>query len=220
LKNLAKLPGGLYSGLGNRVFEGSLMGGSYLVASRIAKASLLKTLPNTPKLTALLVGGIAGGLAQSVIMTPCNRVLTHTHDQKESTVKAIKSIYKKAGFQGYYAGFGAVCARQITNWGSRTTFTELARTTLGLSQYGLAGEVASGIVAGVAACWNTPLETLRVSRQVDASNGRVDRSYGDYVKESIAKGGVGDLFKGVRPRCLQSVWQTVWMVVVPNVMGF
>lgn len=39
--------------------------------------------------------------------------------------------------------------RQATNWASRAGLTEIARTTLGMSQWGVLGEIGSGILGGV-----------------------------------------------------------------------
>jgi len=40
-----------------------------------------------------------------------------------------------------------------------------------------------------------------------------------YWQELIDADGLPGLFRGITPRALQAVWQTVFLVVVPNIMG-
>ena len=112
-----------------------------------------------------------------------------------------------------------MAARQATNWASRSVFTEICRSSLNLSRFGTAGEIASGVIGGVSSCWNTPLETVRVLMQRDASNGLSDKPFRTYVREIVDEDGVPGLYRGVSPRALQATWQTVFMVVVPNILG-
>ena len=112
-----------------------------------------------------------------------------------------------------------MCARQASNWASRSCFTEIARTSLKLSNYGMLGEIGSGVIGGIGSCWNTPIETIRVLMQRDVTMGKETKSFGEYWNDMVAEQGYPGLFRGVTPRGIQAIWQTVFMVVVPNMMG-
>lgn len=81
------------------------------------------------------------------------------------------------------------------------------------------GEIASGAMGGVGSCWNTPIETIRVLQHRDVAKGKKPESMGTYWNEIVAKDGYQGLFRGVTPRAVQAIWQTVFLVVVPNMMG-
>jgi len=118
-----------------------------------------------------------------------------------------------------YFGMGPMCLRQASNWASRSGFTEIARTNLRMSQYGVWGEIGSGIIGGVGSTWNTPIETIRVLMQKDVSQGRNTQPFMQYYKDVKEDQGYPGLFRGWTPRTIQAVWQTVFMVVVPNMLG-
>lgn len=76
---------------------------------------------------------------------------------------------------------------------------------------GVFGEVTSGLAAGAVSTWNTPLENLRIRKQ--AAPGK---TYRECWREMRAEGGE---FRSVGVRMLQSAQLTVWLVVLPNIMG-
>lgn len=212
----------LWAGTESRVVEGALMGGIFLIASQAVKTrALVMGLPPT---MAALAGGLVGGLAQSIVMTPCSLLFTsvNLHRGKpgfESASSVARRIIQENGIAGMYSGLGPMALRQATNWASRTTFTEIARTSLKMSQYGMLGEIGSGVFGGICACWNTPIETVRVLTQRDFSGGHTPKPFMTYVNDVVEENGFQGLFRGVSVRSVQAVWQTVFMVVVPNIMG-
>lgn len=109
--------------------------------------------------------------------------------------------------------------RQASNWASRAGFTEVARTTFKMTQYGMIGEIGSGVIGGLGSCWNTPIETIRVFMQRDISMGNRKKTFGQYWDDIVERDGFQGLFRGVTPRGIQAIWQTVFMVVVPNMIG-
>ena len=83
----------------------------------------------------------------------------------------------------------------------------------------MVGEIGSGIIGGIGSCWNTPIETIRVFMQRDISMGVPKKSFGQYWDGIVKRDGYPGLFRGVTPRGIQAIWQTVFMVVVPNMLG-
>jgi len=202
-----------WKGTPSRTVEGALMGAIFLAGSAAARNQVLRVRPHSRNLAAL-AGGLVGGVAQAFIMTPAGLVFTAVNSSEDevSSAKIVSDIMEKRGPLGLFAGFNAMALRQATNWASRSTFTEIARTNLRMTQYGLIGEIGSGIIGGLGSTWNTPVETLRVFKQRDIAQG-IERPYCEYIDEIMAEGGYPNLFRGVTPRAIQAVWQTVFMVV-------
>ena len=214
----------LWAGTPSRTIEGSLLGAIYLLFSTVTKRQV-KAMGGSPTVAALC-GGLVGGVAQSIVMTPAGMVFTSLNlnrgkpgFENDNAWRVTKRIVKEKGVRGMYAGVGPMALRQATNWASRSCFTEIARTTFKLSQYGMMGEIGSGIIGGVGSCWNTPIETIRVLMQADVSAGRPTKTFMGYWDSIVETQGYEGLFRGVTPRAIQAVWQTVFMVVVPNILG-
>ena len=209
--------GSLWSGTPSRTLEGALMGAMFLVGSTATKQQVLKI--GGSKTVAALAGGIVGGVVQSIVMTPAGLIFTSLNMNKgkkgyenDTAITVAKRVIADKGVLGLYTGGGAMALRQASNWASRSMFTEICRTNLKLSRFGLAGEIASGAIGGVGSCWNTPIETVRVLMQRDAALGNPSRAYMDYARDILDTKGPQGLFVGVTPRAIQAIWQTVFMV--------
>lgn len=214
----------LWSGTPSRTIEGALLGAVFLVGSAATKKQVLAM--GAGKNVAALAGGVVGGMAQAVVMTPAGMVFTSLNVnkgkpgyEKDNAITVAKRIIREKGVEGMFVGATPMALRQSSNWASRGLFTELCRTNLKLSRYGLIGEIGSGVIGGVGSCWNTPIETVRVLMQRDVGCGIPPKTFGQYVEDEMERGGVPALFRGVTPRAVQAVWQTVFMVVVPNLLG-
>jgi hypothetical protein len=225
LTNIVKDGGvfALWTGTQSRIIEGALVGGVFMVASTVVKGKIL-AMGGSPTLSALLAG-LSGGVAQSIVMTPAGMVFTSLNVNRgkeyknDNAITITRRIVKEKGITGMYGGGGAMCLRQATNWASRAGFTELARTTFRLSEYGLLGEIGSGVIGGLGSCWNTPIELARMRAQRDISMSREPSTIIAYWKETINDEGVSGLFRGLTPRAMQAIWQTCFMIVVPNLLG-
>jgi Mitochondrial carrier protein len=195
-----------------------------MLGSVLTKTQLKKM--GAPPTVAALAGGLVGGVAQAVIMTPAGLVFTALNNDRqtgtahrETTWGVVTRVVREKGVAGMFAGGRPMCIRQATNWASRSGFTEIARSVLRLSDYGLLGEIGAGAIGGVGSCWNTPIETIRVYTQRDVSQGKEPKAMAQYWDEIVSESGYPGLFRGVTPRAIQAIWQTVFLVVVPNLMG-
>jgi hypothetical protein len=203
--------------------EGALVGGLFLWSSRLTKARLIKVGAGTE--VAALAGGLVGGVMQAIVMTPAGMVFTSLNCNKgkkgyenDTAASVTRRIVREKGIRGMYYGGGPMALRQASNWASRAGLTEIARSSLGLSKMGLLGEIFSGILGGLGSCWNTPVEFARMKTQRDVSSGKHPQSMLGYWTETIQDEGWTGVYRGVTPRALQAIWQTCFMVVVPNVM--
>lgn len=129
-------------------------------------------------------------------MTPAGMVFTSLNVNKnkpgfenDNALTVCRRIVKEKGLGGMFVGGGPMAVRQASNWASRSCFTEIARTTFRMSEYGLLGEIGSGIIGGVGSCWNTPVETARVLIQKDASAGKEPKSFAGYTKDIYSEEG-------------------------------
>lgn len=213
----------LWSGSSTRCIEGALVGALFMLGSTLTKQQL-RAMGVDPTLTAL-GGGLVGGIAQAIVMTPAGMVFTSLNIQRsagntsENALTVTRRIINERGPRGMYSGFQPMALRQASNWASRAGLTEVARSVLGLQRYGLIGEIGSGVLGGVGSCWNTPIELSRVLMQRDLSVGLPTKTIMGYWREAYEKEGAPGLFRGVSPRALQAIWQTCFLVVVPNLMG-
>ena len=224
----------LWTGTSSRTIEGAFVGAMFMLGSTLTKRQLL--VWGTSRTTAALAGGLVGGVAQAIVMTPAGLIFTalNNNSQKspkssksksskqqksENAIQIVRRVVQEKGIWGMYAGMKPMCIRQATNWASRAGFTEIARTSLQLSQYGLIGEIVAGTIGGVGSCWNTPIETIRVYIQRDVSQGIQVKTMTQYWDAIVDESGYPGLFRGVTPRAIQAIWQTVFLVVVPNLMG-
>ena len=211
----------LWSGTESRTIEGALAGAFHLIGSEAMKKRVLAM--GGSKNLAALSGGLVGGAAQAIVLTPAGIILTSLNVNKgksgyenDNTINVAKRIVREKGVQGMYIGAGPIAARQASNWASRSLFTEICRNNFKLSRFGMIGEIGSGVIGGIGSCWNTPIETVRVIMHKDLSEGKPLKTFGGYVNAQMQEGGIPALFRGVSPRALQAIWQTVFMVVVPN----
>jgi len=216
--------GNLWTGTPSRTVEGALMGAIFMLGSTVTKKQVL--LLGASKTIAALAGGLVGGVAQSIVMTPAAMVFTSLNlnrgkkgYENDNAITVAQRIIKEKGLRGMFIGAGPMATRQATNWASRSCFTEIARTTFRMSNYGLVGEFGSGVLGGLGSSWNTPVETIRVLMQMDVGAGRPPKSSREYWDAVVKEQGYIGLFRGVTPRAIQAVWQTLFLVVVPNLLG-
>eukprot|EP00548_Thalassiothrix_antarctica_P002712 CAMPEP_0194130950 /NCGR_PEP_ID=MMETSP0152-20130528/1834_1 /TAXON_ID=1049557 /ORGANISM="Thalassiothrix antarctica, Strain L6-D1" /LENGTH=343 /DNA_ID=CAMNT_0038825593 /DNA_START=95 /DNA_END=1126 /DNA_ORIENTATION=+ len=214
----------LWAGSFSRTIEGILLGAFFLLGSNAAKKQVFAM--GGSKTAAALAGGLVGGLAQAVVMTPAGMVFTSLNLNRgkkgyedDNFLTVTKRIYQERGLNGMFCGGGPMAMRQATNWMSRSCFTEIARTTFRMSEFGLLGEIGAGAIGGIGSCWNTPIETIRVYLQADVGAGKDAKTPVEYWNDIVEEQGYSGLFRGVTPRGIQAIWQTVFMVTVPNLLG-
>lgn len=214
LRYLLGCPGGwrnLYQGWQARGVEAALQGGFFLVGAEAGKAAF----KGAPSLVRALGTGAAGGLAQSVIMTPTTLLVTAAVRGEGSAFETAKKIYGEEGALGFTRGGAALTLRQISNWSTRAFFTKLADQTLPRYITGTARGLASGVVGGVGGCWNTPLEVARVNNQARLGDKNAIGTMVDIARQD----GPQELYRGVLPRMLQSSTQTIFQIVIPTLMA-
>ena len=137
----------------------------------------------------------------------------------------IRRTYAAHGLKGFYPGGTAIALRQMTNWASRQGFTEWARDGAKKALHGGAlgadyktakltnvQEIGTGIVGGALACWNHPIEVARIEAQARANSGQPHLGMGGIWAMIVREQGPAGLFKGLVPRMLLGVWQSVCMV--------
>jgi len=204
------------------ILHSALQGALFLAGSLGTKRIILANGGSST--LAAQCGGFVGGIVQTLIMTPAGMIFTSLNVNKdipgyehENAWLVTKRIMKQTGIRGMYVGIIPMMIRQSTKWATRAGLTEIARAQF--QSNGLLGELASGIVGGVGSCWNTPVETVRVLMHQDLSRGNEVKPILAYVNCILEKDGVPGLFRGVTPRCIQAVWLTAFMIVVPNVLG-
>jgi hypothetical protein len=143
-----------------------------------------------------------------------------------STSTLIRETYSAKGVRGFYPGGSAIAFRQATNWASRQGLTEGVRIGWRRHKYGSPDarltpneEVLAGVVGGAMSCWNHPFEVARIEMQARASSGQTHLSMLQVFRLVVNEHGPAGLFKGVVPRVGLGIWQAIFMVSLPNVIG-
>jgi len=173
------------------------------------------------------LAGAGGGAAQTVVIAPLTFIVTasvtgkpRADGTRESLSSIVARTYKTAGVRGFYPGGTAIALRQITNWSGRQGFCELSRDGVRKVMHGGAKdakltpgqEIVAGIIGGTLACWNHPIEVARIEAQARANAGEKGASMLGIWRDIVRERGPAGLFKGIVPRALLGVWQTLCMV--------
>ncbi|KAJ2902242.1 hypothetical protein GGI21_004579 [Coemansia aciculifera] len=172
-----------------------------------------------------LFGGVAGGVAQAyTTMGFCTFMKTVEVTRHKavgasvSTWRIAYDVFQREGIRGLNRGVSAVALRQMTNWGSRFGISRVTEsifrgkdTSRKLTNM---ERLASSTIGGALACWNQPLEVIRVEMQsqtkvADRPENMNLLSTARYIYQ---KNGFMGFYRGVTPRVGLSVYLTVCMV--------
>ena len=90
---------------------------------------------------------------------------------QKSTLTIAGEILKRDGIRGINKGVNAVALRQMTNWGSRLGIARVVESTIqSFRTYEIRGQKLStgerliaSVIGGALACWNQPIEVIRVN---------------------------------------------------------
>lgn len=174
------------------------------------------------------VAGAGGGVAQTVVMSPCTFVITSlvTGSSRDATISTIiRNTFRNNGLRGFYSGASAIAFRQATNWASRQGITEFVRGQMKKRARYRSGqgqcdnpkltvrdEAIAGIMGGALSTWNQPFEVARITMQSTVNEGGPRRSLSMTLIHVIKTDGFFALYKGIIPRIGLGVWQTLFMV--------
>ncbi|ORZ37432.1 mitochondrial carrier domain-containing protein, partial [Catenaria anguillulae PL171] len=172
-----------------------------------------------------LLGGVGGGLAQAyTTMGFCTfmktvEVTRHKDPTAaKSTWTVAADVFRKEGIRGLNKGVSAVAVRQMTNWGSRlgiSRFTEkLMKGDDKNRKLSVSERIMSSVIGGALACWNQPIEVIRVEMQsaAKAANRPEKLNIWTTAKYIYQNNGMLGFYRGVTPRIGLSVYLTVCMV--------
>ena len=217
--------GAFWKGFSPKMIEAFLKGG-ILLYSKEAIIKISKGL-GAGEVTAGLVGGFGGGVAQVTVLGPCTFLVTAavTGDKGISTMDRVKSTYAKSGIGGFYRGGTALMLRQGSNWASRQGFTDAIRIQMKVRLHNdknyklsVGEEALAGIIGGALSTWNQPFEVMRIEAQANAAKGLPPANIFHTTSLIIKESGFAGLFKGVIPRMGLCIAQTLFMVTVPKLL--
>lgn len=224
--------GAFWSGWQPKMVESFLKGGILLFTKEaIIRAA---TTAGLDEVSAGLIGGFGGGVAQVTVMGPCTFLVTAAvmGDKSVSLWQRTKATYLKSGIGGFYHGGTALIMRQGTNWASRQGFTDIVRNffkrrhiegnadDVDLKTVKLAvwEETLSGTIGGALSTWNQPFEVMRIEAQGNAARGGVPKSFAATFQHIVKESGYAGLFQGIIPRMGLCIAQTLFLVTVPHLL--
>ena len=231
---LAQACGRLYSMRGIQSFwqglvpwawiEAVTKGGVLLFAQNEITNAAQSAGANTSLAGAL--GGMGGGVCQAyTTMGFCTfmKTVEVTRTKVQSgpqigTLTVAGNIIREEGLLGMYKGVNAVALRQATNWGSRFGFSRVVESLIRgnqkdrkLSKF---ERLMSSAIGGGLACWNQPIEVIRVEMQsmAKADDRPKSMSIGSTARYIYQTNGLRGFYRGVTPRIGLSVYLTSVMV--------
>ena len=222
--------GAFWSGWQAKAVESFLKGG-VLMFSKEAIIRGCKSMGSSD-LSAGLVGGFGGGVAQVVVVGPCTYLVTAsvTGDKSISLGTRIAQTYQRSGIGGFYKGGTALMLRQGSNWASRQGLTDAIREYMKsrrAHQFGgdtkrvqlsTLEEATAGIIGGALSTWNQPFEVMRIEAQAAGAKGLPSMNIVQTARHIVSESGVQGLFQGIMPRMGLCIWQTLFMVTVPYLL--
>eukprot|EP01035_Chromulina_nebulosa_P020319 gene20319-26376_t len=217
--------GAFWKGWQPKMIESALKGG-ILLYSKEALIRFSKSF-GLSDLSASLIGGFGGGVAQVTVLGPCTFLVTAavTGDKSVSIIQRATQTYKTQGIGGFYHGGTALMLRQGSNWASRQAITELVRGQFKArhknpekAKLSILEEAVSGIIGGALSTWNQPFEVLRIEAQVAATRGLPSKNIFQTYKHIVTESGHLGLFQGIAPRIGMGIGQTLFLVTVPNIL--
>ena len=194
--------GAFWKGWQPKAVESFLKGG-VLLFSKEAIIRVCQTI-GASDVTAGLIGGFGGGVAQVAVVGPCSYLVTAsvTGDKSIGMMERITQTYQRSGIGGFYKGGTALMLRQGSNWASRQGLTDIIREQLKKRHPGdpkkvklsTAEEALAGIFGGALSTWNQPFEVMRIEAQAAAAKVRAVhagvlvgiKSAADYLPRSPA----------------------------------
>ena len=217
---------GFYQGLVPWAWiEASTKGAVLLWSSSEIEHLGKKHLGVHPSVAAIL-GGMGGGVCQAYttmgFCTFMKTVEVTRHKQAgvahASTWSVASDVLKREGIRGLNKGVSAVALRQMTNWGSRFGISRITETMIKGNdksrKLSVQEKLLASVVGGTLACWNQPIEVIRVEMQSQAKSADRPANMGlrrtaQYIYE---KHGLRGFYRGVTPRVGLSTYLTVCMV--------
>lgn len=195
-----------------------------------------RNLGTNPSIAGIL-GGMGGGMAQAYITVGfCTfmKTVEVTRNKKiregiriPNTYEIFMDKYRKEGIRGINRGANAVALRQMTNWGSRIGITRFIESQIRFFKNKDASEqlsplekISSSFIAGGFSCWNQPIEVVRVEMQSAKKdpNRPLKLNAISTLKYIYKENGIKGLYRGVSPRICLSVWQTISMVALGDII--
>lgn len=172
------------------------------------------------------LGGVGGGICQAyTTMGFCTFMKTvevtrskgpgGTH---KSSLSVAADVIRKEGVSGMYKGVNAVALRQATNWGSRFGFSRVVESLIRGKEkdrkLSKGERLSSSAIGGGLACWNQPIEVVRVEMQsmAKAEDRPKSLSIASTARYIYQKNGLRGFYRGVVPRIGLSVYLTSVMV--------
>ena len=141
---------------------------------------------------------------------------------QKSSLTIASEIWKREGIRGINKGVNAVALRQLTNWGSRLGISRITESAMlemrpvdkrngKLTTW---ERLFASVVGGALACWNQPIEVIRVEMQsqVKDPNRPQKMTIGSAARWIYQNNGLKGFYRGVTPRIGLSVYLTVCMV--------
>ncbi|KAM0753875.1 mitochondrial carrier [Meredithblackwellia eburnea MCA 4105] len=145
-----------------------------------------------------------------------------------STWELFANTFREGGIRAVNKGVNAVALRQMTGWGPRIGMARWSESAIrevrGLSvdsKIGTVDKVLCSTLGGIVGCWNHPIEVVRIemqSLQQPTKNRPAKPTIANTLAFVYKENGIPGLFRGFAPRVALSVWRTICLVTVADLV--
>ncbi|GAB5353835.1 hypothetical protein AAMO2058_000068200 [Amorphochlora amoebiformis] len=191
----------VYSGL-YAVLLGSAPNAAMFFATYEVTKTFLQTSYTTPLMAQCAAGAVAA-VASCTARVPADNAKQKVQAGRYlTTTAAIRGIYKKEGFRGFFVGFRATVLRempfsvvQFTVWEQlKWYFQTRSQRRITAWESGLCGSLAGALAAAI----TTPIDVLKTRQMIGETSGT--ESAGRALYSIYKREGISGLFSGFIPR--------------------
>ncbi|KAL6766704.1 hypothetical protein ACKKBG_A37030 [Auxenochlorella protothecoides x Auxenochlorella symbiontica] len=200
---------GLYAGLVGNLVGVAPASAIFMAVYEPVKQRVLKAVDADRAWLAPLAGGVAAGLASSVVRVPTEVVKTRMQTGEFSNaLRALRTIAAREGRRGVFAGYSSFLLRDLPFDAIEfLTYEQLkkgyasavlgGRRELNPAEHSVAGAIA-GAVTGLA---TTPLDVLKTRMMIDGGRGQY-AGVADCARQILRDEGPAALLRGWQPRVI------------------
>lgn len=171
-----------------------------------------------------IISGVTSGMAQAVILTPLQKLKTHSmtniHSKGLNSTSLLKEIVNKEGFKSLFKGLQPMLLKRSLDWGIRfgviTKCEQMIIHRKGkdykLSEF---EKIAVGFIGGIFSCITMPFDSLIANCQ---KFNQTQISPVHVAKNMYKTDGYLAFNRGFLMRILHSGWHTAWIVGIGSIV--
>ena len=169
-----------------------------------------------------IIGGVLGGISQSIFMTPLQRlrtiVLTNDSIKGLNTSSLLRQKIHEEGISTIYRGLLPTMIRRGSEWGVRFGGYNYAqqyfKNKKSNKKLTFNQNILSGVFGGICGSILVPLDVMVSKYQKDG----IQHNGIKLVKDLYSAKGIPGFFQGFTLKALEGSYHTIWMIGIGNIV--